>query len=71
MDSKKGVILKTFESLCLIDFYVLPHYKNFPFAKAAEITVEKYKNKLELVPFSNDELIVVSGNDYSIMKRII
>lgn len=71
MDNKKGVILKTFESLGLIDFYVIPHYKNFPFAKAAEITVEKYKNKLELVPFSNDELIVVSGNDYSIMKKII
>jgi len=48
-----------FSSLSVIDFYIVPHYNNFPFKKAAERTIKEYSDKLDLRPISNNQAIVI------------
>jgi dipeptidase E len=51
-----------FSAISAIDFYILPHYKNFPFIKATKKTVLEYKNKIDLRPINNKQVIVVNDN---------
>lgn len=61
--------LKTFEALNIIDFYPVPHYKDYPLEKAVEITISKYDTVLPLVPFSNSQAILVMGKDWQIVSK--
>ncbi|MFP2767924.1 peptidase E [Oceanisphaera sp. KMM 10153] len=47
-------------SLGLVDFYPVPHYTNFPFTESVESIISCYEGKLELVPISNTQAIVVN-----------
>lgn len=61
--------LKTFEALNIIDFYPVPHYKNYPLEKAVEKVISKYDTVLPLVPFSNSQAILVMGKEKQIVSE--
>lgn len=61
-DVKKAPNLTEFNGLNLVDFYVIPHYTNFPFEKTVEKIIEDYSSKLNLSPISNKDAISVVGN---------
>jgi dipeptidase E len=70
MDSpKKAPDLKQTKGLSLIDFYPLPHYTNAPFKKIAEKIFEDNKDKLDIKPISNNQLIIVEGDNYRIITN--
>ncbi len=57
----KAPELTDLSSLGLIDFYVIPHYGNFPFKKKGEKIIQLYNEKLELIPISNKQAILVNN----------
>ena len=61
-DVKKAPNLTEFKGLNLVDFYVIPHYTNFPFEKTVEKIIEDYSSKLNLSPISNKDAILVADN---------
>jgi dipeptidase E len=61
-DVKKAPNLTEFNGLNLVDFYVIPHYTNFPFEKTVEKIIEDYSSKLNLSPISNKDAILVVDN---------
>lgn len=62
-DHSKAPDLFSFDALHLLDFYPLPHHTNFPFKKAVNKIIGKYKEELKLYPISNREVILVKGTD--------
>jgi dipeptidase E len=70
MDSpKKAPDLKQTKGLSIIDFYPLPHFTNAPFKKIAGKIYEEYKDKLDIQPISNDQMIIVQDNNFRIIKK--
>lgn len=70
MDSpKKAPDLDNFNSLGLVDFYTIPHYTNQPFKKIAHKIVDDYASKLNLQPISNNEVILVEGNEVTVESK--
>lgn len=69
MDDYKAVDLESYDSLNLINFYPLPHYKDFPFQEITEKIVSKLTEKINLCPFSNTQAIVVHGNEYNAVNN--
>ncbi len=67
-DCRTAPELPDFASLSILDFYPLPHYKNFPFIKAGNKVVRDYGNALPLVPFNNKQAIIVDENGHQIMS---
>ncbi|MDN5108874.1 Type 1 glutamine amidotransferase-like domain-containing protein [Aliarcobacter butzleri] len=61
-DVKKAPNLTEFSGLNLVDFYLIPHYTNFPFEKTVEKIIENYSSKLNLSPISNKDAILVVDN---------
>ncbi len=59
--------LKSFEALNVIDFYPVPHYNDDSMKEAVEEVISKYSSKLHLVPFSNSQAILVTGNEMQII----
>lgn len=68
-DKEKGNELKSYESLGIVDFYVVPHYKEFPFEESAELTLRTYKENLALKPLNNSEAIIVIGNNCRVVGK--
>lgn len=68
MDDYKAVTLESYDSLNLISFYPLPHYKDFPFQECTEKIVSKFSEKINLCPFNNTEAILLSGNDFEVIS---
>lgn len=63
MDSvKKAPDLENYEALGLVDFYTVPHYINPPFKKIAQKIIDNYSSRLNLVPISNKDAILVEDN---------
>lgn len=61
-DVKKAPNLTEFSGLNVVDFYIIPHYTNFPFEKTVEKIIEDYSSKLNLSPISNKDAILVVDN---------
>jgi dipeptidase E len=51
-----------FSGLGIVDFYIVPHYTNFPFKKPVEKIISEYSNKLDLRPIHNKQAIIVKGS---------
>lgn len=68
-DCKVASDLNTLEGLSAIDFYPVPHYTNFPFAKAVERIIAKYESKMNLYPINNSQAILVEGNDIQVVSK--
>lgn len=59
--------LKNTKGLNLVPFYPVPHYESEPYKESCERLVQKYKDKLDLVPFNNIEAITVEDGDYNLV----
>ncbi|MDR1090885.1 MAG: Type 1 glutamine amidotransferase-like domain-containing protein [Prevotella sp.] len=68
-DCKAAPELKTFTALRIIDFYPIPHYTNFPFAKVVENIITRYESELQLYPISNSQVILVKGDDVDVIGK--
>ena len=53
----------------LVDWYVLPHNGEFPFAEATAETTRTYKDELDLVPLNNSQAAIVDDNGYSVVTE--
>jgi dipeptidase E len=71
MDDYKAVTLESYDSLNLINFYPLPHYKDFPFQECTERIVSKSPENINLCPFSNTQAILVSGDEFDVISVCI
>ncbi|MFK3619663.1 Type 1 glutamine amidotransferase-like domain-containing protein [Pasteurella multocida] len=62
MDSPdQAPMLRDFTALNLVDFYVVPHYTNFPFVEAAQKIIDTYSTTLPLQPIDNQQAILVNN----------
>ena len=61
--------LTSCDALGIIDFYPLPHYTNFPFKEAAETIFSKYKEKIKISTFSNNEAIFINGRNVNVESQ--
>lgn len=69
MDSSEAAPdLQRFSSLSLVDFYPLPHYRNFPFEEAADQILSAYQNTIDIRPFSNSQAILVADDEISVVN---
>lgn len=58
--------LKEYSGLNLVDFYIVPHLNEFPFEESSKQTVEKYKNKLNIITINNSQAIIVKDDKFEI-----
>ena len=61
--------LQSFTGLNIVDFYILPHYLDFPFEETTQNVVKKYGKKLDLRPISNKQVITIAGNRIEILEN--
>ena len=50
-----------------VDFYILPHYGEEPFADSSKKTFEMYKKQLELLPLHNHQAIIVNDEQIDVL----
>ncbi|NVK08918.1 MAG: Type 1 glutamine amidotransferase-like domain-containing protein [Tenacibaculum sp.] len=68
MDDKvKAKNLDDYNALNVVVFYTLPHHTNEPFKKSVEEIMVDYKDKIDLIPISNTEVIQVNGENIKII----
>lgn len=68
MDDKvKAKNLDDYNALNVVAFYTLPHHTNEPFKKSVEEIMVDYKDKIDLIPISNNEVIQVNGENIKII----
>jgi len=53
----------------LVDFYLLPHYLNFPFKESSQKVVNEYSPKIDLRPISNNQVITVLGDEIKTLEN--
>ena len=61
--------LQSFTGLNIVDFYILPHYLDFPFEETTQNVVKKYGKKLDLRPISNKQVITIVENRIEILEN--
>ena len=61
--------LQSFTGLNIVDFYILPHYLDFPFEEITQNIVKKYGKKLDLRPISNKQVITIARNRVEILEN--
>lgn len=65
-DYNKAPYLKDFEALDLTNFYLLPHYTNFPFEKITQNILDKYSSSLNIKAIKNSEAILIEDDKIQI-----
>ena len=65
---KKAPELQSLTALNLLDFYVVPHYNNPPFEECTQKMLDCYSQNLNLIPISNNELIMVADTSVKIER---
>ena len=68
-DNSTAPELQSFTGLNIVDFYILPHYLDFPFEEITQNIVKKYGKKLDLRPISNKQVITIAGNRIEILEN--
>ncbi|MFD1615814.1 Type 1 glutamine amidotransferase-like domain-containing protein [Gelatiniphilus marinus] len=66
-DKTKAKNLTDYNALNVVNFYPLPHHTNEPFKKSVEEIIVDYKDKIDLLPISNTEVIQVCGEEIKIV----
>lgn len=66
---EKASGLTDYSGLELIDFYVVPHYKNWEMGKSAERIIEMYSKSLELKVINDNQAILIDGNSVKILDK--
>ena len=67
-DISKAPFLNSYDSLNLIDFYILPHNNEFPFEESTKKISDEYSSKVNLVKINNSEVILFSDEKFEIKK---
>lgn len=62
--------LKEFSALGTVDFYPVPHYKEFPFAEKADEIIRLYDSVLNLYPITNKQALFVENSTVRIVTGI-
>lgn len=68
-EPKKAPELTDYSGLHLVDFYLLPHYLNFPFKESSQKVVNEYSPKIDLRPISNNQVITVLGDEIKTLEN--
>jgi dipeptidase E len=55
-----------FSGLNLIDFYPTPHYQTFPYVESCQKIMTMHEDKLNVIPITNNQVILVNDNNYEI-----
>lgn len=66
---EKAPDLTDFKGLGLIDFYVVPHYKNWEMGKSADKIIEMYSLSLDLKIINDNQAILVTENEVKVLDR--
>lgn len=66
---EKAPGLKSYAGLNLIDFYVVPHYKNWEMGKAAEDIINTYSDSLELKSICDNQAILIEDSKVQILGK--
>lgn len=66
---EKAPDLKDYSGLHLIDFYVVPHYKNWEMGKAAEEIINTYSSSLELKIIRDNQVIFIEDSRVQILEK--
>ena len=68
-EPKKAPELTDYSGLHLVDFYLLPHYLNFPYKEASQKVVNDYSQRIDLRPISNNQVITVLGDEIKTLEK--
>lgn len=60
-NEKKSPMNNNYNAINIIDFYPVPHCDNFPFKNKVKKIIKSY-NSINLLPFSNNQAILVNGD---------
>lgn len=61
--------LKTYESLNLVNFVVLPHYGNEKHREKYQKIIDDFKNReFKLITLTDEQAIIVEGDNYQIVE---
>ena len=61
--------LRAFDALDVIDFYPVPHLEDESLIEGVEKIIAKYDEKLQLVPFSNSQAVLVMGKEKQVVSN--
>lgn len=67
--AEKAPDLKDCSGLSLIDFYVVPHYKNWEMGKAAEKIIDTYSTRLNLKVITDNQAILIEDSEFKILDK--
>lgn len=67
----KGVAGELSDTAALneVDFYVLPHVGEEPFVESAQAILDTYEDKLNLLPLSNRQAVLVEGEEMKVLEE--
>lgn len=54
--------LTEYSALSMVDFFVLPHWKEFPFEESSQQTATAYDGQLKLLKLTNQQAVLVTGH---------
>jgi dipeptidase E len=67
-DPQEAPNLKTYNSLGLTDFVVIPHSGKEKYAEKHQETMKKYmNNKYKLIPLTDSQAVVVNGDSFKVI----
>lgn len=66
---EKAPDLKDFSALKIIDFYLVPHYGEFPFVDATNEIIKEYA-ELPLLLLNNKQVVCINGETQEIKTTI-
>ncbi len=66
---EKAPNLKDFSALNVVNFYLVPHYGEFPFVDATNEIVNRY-TELPLLPLSNKQVVCINGEMQKIKTTV-
>ena len=66
-DKNKAKDLENYDSLGLVDFYILPHYNNEPFSESTNKIKQLYAEKINLVAITNTQAICVLDDKFEVI----
>lgn len=65
----KAPDLKDYSGLNLIDFYIVPHYKNCGLGRAAEKIIRRYSAKMDVKAIRDSQAVLIDNGDVRILGR--
>lgn len=66
---EKAPDLKGYSGLNLVDFYIVPHYKNWEMGRAAESIINTYSEKLDLKVIGDNQAVLVDQDGVRILGK--